>query len=161
MSEFKIGDPIRVIADYQISGCYVYDKTGKIKSLEVQNGKTLFLVETEDFFDIRLLPEEMILLEADVSTIAKTILHVWEDMPEDVFNGIDFVRKVKEIMVTPNRYADTILNEMRRLKRENKLHYEVMDQQKSQYIKLKIRTKEELDIPLTAKKVKTSTNKLI
>lgn len=155
------GTQVRVIADYAVSGVYYYDKTGKIVDIERQSDKDVYVVELDDYTDIRFVESELKVLSEDNSSIGKCILNVWNEMPEDSFKGIELVNKVKRKMNTPNRYADTILRSMRKLREDNKINFKVLDKDKSVYVKLNLKEKENEEIVDVYKEDFNDTNRIM
>lgn len=143
---FKVKDKVKILTQQVINGLYLYDLEGVIENINENKIPKDFKVWVQEAHqDFYFWEDEISLLEQDNSTIEKCVLNLWENLPDGQFSGFEFTNEVKRVMNTPNRYADTILRAMRKLRQENLINYIVVNDKKSMYAKVAIKAEEEDD----------------
>jgi len=135
----KVNDKVKILTQTPINGLYVYDMEGVIEQINDQKLTVEYKIYIPKACDrFYFWRDEFVLLEDDNSTIEKCVTNLWENKEMGEFSGLEFTNEVKKIMGTPNRYPDTIIRSMRKLRQDNKINYAIVDNKKSIYMKVAI-----------------------
>ncbi len=147
----KKGDKVKIITQQIIDGFYMYDLVGEIESINTNKVFPEYKIYVEKYKgSYFFMEDELVLLNEDNSTIEKCVLNLWEKLDWGEFSGFEFTNEVKKVMNTPNRYPDTILRSMRKLRQENKINYIVINDKKSLYAKVDLKDEDDDNIDLSA-----------
>lgn len=142
----KEKDRVKVITQSVVNGLYLYDLEGVIVNVNDKKLHKEFKVYIESIRDeFYFWEDEITLLDQDNSTIEKCVLNLWENLEDGQFSGLEFTNEVKRLMNTPNRYPDTILRSMRKLRQDNLINYIVVNDKKSLYAKVAIKKEDDKD----------------